>query len=560
MGYKVLYRKYRPDNFDNVVGQDYTVEMLKNAISTGKNAHAYIFTGPRGTGKTSSAKIFAKALNCEHSVDGNPCNECASCLSFKDSPDIIEIDAASNNGVDEIRELINNVKLVPSSSKYKVYIIDEVHMLTASAFNALLLTLEEPPSHVVFILATTDIQDVPITILSRCQRFDFKPISKSAIINRLKYVCDEENIKITDDALAEIALISAGGMRDALGMLDQLSSEDNEISLDMVSNYFGSVSVKRIDELLTAIEKGNSDSLLEILGSIKESGTNYSVFVEKLIAELRKCAIEVKTGRAKHDFYFETIYGLIFDLNECLCNININIDPYVLIEIVLLKYINSGQDFKYSNDSDVVSKVTENVLGNKNENVGNKEISQKSNLKPKKSTLKEVVNNLEVINNQEEENTKKIDVSLRINNVFVEADKDLKTSISKSWVDFMNYLMSKDRSLISLLADTSILAASNRYVLIQSSIDSTNDLINSSIMKLESFYKDFSGNKYRFAAVNDNLWKKEVEKYRLNRKNQIKYTYMEEDDLEESVSDVVETVVDDLEAVAKDIFGTYDVE
>ena len=144
--------------------------------------------------------------------------------------------------------------------------------------------------------------------------------------------------------------------------------------------------------------------------------------------------------------------------------------------------------------------------------------------------------------------------------MFVEADKDLKTSISKSWVDFMNYLMSKDRSLISLLADTSILAASNRYVLIQSSIDSTNDLINSSIMKLESFYKDFSGNKYRFAAVNDNLWKKEVEKYRLNRKNQIKYTYMEEDDLEESVSDVVETVVDDLEAVAKDIFGTYDVE
>lgn len=560
MGYKVLYRKYRPDNFDNVVGQDYTVEMLKNAISTGKNAHAYIFTGPRGTGKTSSAKIFAKALNCEHSVDGNPCNECASCLSFKDSPDIIEIDAASNNGVDEIRELINNVKLVPSSSKYKVYIIDEVHMLTASAFNALLLTLEEPPSHVVFILATTDIQDVPITILSRCQRFDFKPISKSAIINRLKFVCDEENIKITDDALAEIALISAGGMRDALGMLDQLSSEDNEISLDMVSNYFGSVSVKRIDELLTAIEKGNSDSLLEILGSIKESGTNYSVFVEKLIAELRKCAIEVKTGRAKHDFYFETIYGLIFDLNECLCNININIDPYVLIEIVLLKYISSGQDFKYSNDSDVVSKVTENVLGNKNENVGNKEISQKSNLKPKKSTLKEDVNNLEVINNQKDKNTKKIDVSLRINNVFVEADKDLKTSISKSWVDFMNYLMSKDRSLISLLADTSVLAASNRYVLIQSSIDSTNDLINSSIMKLESFYKDFSGNKYRFAAVNDNLWKKEVEKYRLNRKNQIKYTYMEEDDLEESVSDVVETVVDDLEAVAKDIFGTYDVE
>lgn len=560
MSYKVLYRKYRPIDFDNVVGQEYTVEMLKNAISTGKNAHAYIFTGPRGTGKTSSAKVFAKALNCEHPVNGNPCNECSSCLSFKDSPDIIEIDAASNNGVDEIRELINNVKLVPSSSKYKVYIIDEVHMLTASAFNALLLTLEEPPSHVVFILATTDIQDVPITILSRCQRFDFKPVNKSSIINRLKYVCEGENIKITYEALAEIALISAGGMRDALGMLDQLSNDDQEITLDMVSSYFGSVSVKKIDELLTSIEKNDAASLLENLDVIKNSGTNYSVFIEKLIVELRKTAIDIKAGKAKHDLLFDDIYNMIFDLNECLCNININVDPYILIEIVLLKYIHSSVSLG--------NKTVENpVLFGNNENLNPKynpgnNSKENGSIMGNNSNSKDV--NVEIVGDEKEEvihSHKSIDLNVRINNCFVEASKDSKKMVSQSWADFMTYLMHKDKSLVSLLADTSILAASSSYVLIQSKIDSTNELINKRIDSLESSFSAFSGNFLKFAAIPSNLWQKETEKYRFNLKNKIKYNYMEEILDEDSDRGVLSPVSsDDIESVAKDIFGTYEVE
>ena len=220
MDYKVLYRKYRPENFDDLVGQDYIKKVLTNSIINKRISHAYIFAGPRGTGKTSTAKIFAKAINCDNPKGGNPCGKCSSCKAAENSPDVIEIDAASNNGVDEVRRLIENVIIANSELKYKVYIIDEVHMMTNSAFNALLLTLEEPPSNVIFILATTDIQSVPSTIISRCQTFSFRPITDEIIVSRLKEVCQKEKITIEDQALFGIANLSAGGLRDALGYLD----------------------------------------------------------------------------------------------------------------------------------------------------------------------------------------------------------------------------------------------------------------------------------------------------------------------------------------------------
>ena len=567
MSYKVLYRKYRPTDFDNVVGQDYTVSMLKNALMSGKTSHAYIFTGPRGTGKTSTAKIFAKALNCENPVNGNPCNKCTSCLLFDESPDIIEIDAASNNGVGEVRELIDNVKLVPTSMKYKVYIIDEVHMLTESAFNALLLTLEEPPSHVVFIFATTDIQDVPITILSRCQRFDFKPIDKNALINRLKYVCKEEKIKADDDALEEIALISAGGLRDALGMLDQLAVLGNKITLDLVSSNFGSVSVKKIDDLINSMSLGNINEFSNIIESIRDSGTNYSVFVEKLILELRKYAIDIKLGNNNSEFYFEDIYKMIFDLNECLCNININIDPYVLIEITLLKYIKTSDDKPMGNTNQTketkvepkVEEIKEEIIESKTDldedKVINKQIEEE--------TISEMGNNA-VEDTPSEEKTNEgttINIDIRVNNTFVDVSMDCKKELASSWVEFMNYLMTNNRALLNKLSDTTILAASPTYALIQSKIASTNDLINLSVSELEKAYNDFSGKLVRFAALNDDLWKKEVEKYRLNRKENIKYNYIEENIEEPKKEKKTRTKKKtDVEDLAREIFDSFEVE
>ena len=241
MAYQALYRKYRPKTFSDVVGQEHITNTLKNELSKGKAVHAYLFTGTRGTGKTSCAKILAKAVNCLSPENGDPCLKCESCLSVEngENTDIVEIDAASNNSVDSIRELRDRVAFAPSSSKYRVYIIDEVHMLTISAFNALLKTLEEPPEHVIFILATTEVHKLPATILSRCQRFDFKRIEPDKICGRIKYVASNEGLNITDGAAALIAAAADGGMRDALSVLDLCASAGNDITEETVEKVCG---------------------------------------------------------------------------------------------------------------------------------------------------------------------------------------------------------------------------------------------------------------------------------------------------------------------------------
>lgn len=291
--YQVLYRKWRPQTFSDVYGQNHITETLMNAVSSDRVSHAYLFTGSRGTGKTTCAKILAKAVNCEHTVNGNPCNKCAACRGIDNGSvvDVVEIDAASNNGVDNIRDLREETNYMPSSVKYRVYIIDEVHMLSTGAFNALLKTLEEPPEYVKFILATTEVHKLPSTILSRCQRFDFKRISPADIAARLKFVAQQENFELTDEAAMLIARISDGGMRDALSLLDRCASYEKPITESLVSDASGIAGKEHIYSLVEAVKNRDCKSALETLNLLYENSCDMERLFSELISHYRNMMI-----------------------------------------------------------------------------------------------------------------------------------------------------------------------------------------------------------------------------------------------------------------------------
>ena len=291
--YQALYRKYRPQTFDEVVGQKHIIQTLKNAIVQDRIAHAYLFCGPRGTGKTSIAKIFAKMLNCEDKEHA-PCGECLNCQMVQNGshPDIIEIDAASNNGVDEVRDLIDRVKYAPMQGTYKIYIIDEVHMMTTGAFNALLKTIEEPPAHVVFILATTEPNKVIPTIISRCQRFDFNKVSLQDLISRLQIVCRSEKIDIDEEAVYLIAQLSDGGMRDALSILDQCTAFcTSNISVDDVRQIYGVMTTEELGTLFYDLYKGNTEALIRTLNDAEASGMDLKRLTQDMISLLKDSLI-----------------------------------------------------------------------------------------------------------------------------------------------------------------------------------------------------------------------------------------------------------------------------
>ena len=356
MSYQALYRVWRPQRFDDMVGQQVVTRTLKDAIITHQISHAYLFAGPRGTGKTSAAKIFAKAVNCHHSQDGEPCNECDTCKAITNGQlnDVIEIDAASNNGVEEIRDIRDKAKYAPTQADYKVYIIDEVHMLSTGAFNALLKTLEEPPANVIFILATTEPHKIPLTIISRVQRFDFRRISATDSFERMKYILDQKKVEYDEKALWVIANAAEGGMRDALSILDQvLSFSDNQVKLDDALLVTGSVTKQLLKKYFLEVCQNQSASALETMKQILGEGKDGQRFIEDLISFIRDVLlyqespdlIKVESTGLKDEDFTElskaasstTLYRMIDDLNNIQMEMRFTTHPDVYLEVLTVK-------------------------------------------------------------------------------------------------------------------------------------------------------------------------------------------------------------------------------
>ncbi|MCK5732327.1 MAG: DNA polymerase III subunit gamma/tau [Tenericutes bacterium] len=410
MSYKALYRTYRPQDFNEVAGQTHITTTLKNALANDKVAHAYLFSGPRGTGKTSIAKIFAKAINCIQAPTDNPCNVCENCTGIQSGliSDIIEIDAASNNGVDEIREIRDKVKYLPGYVNYKVYIIDEVHMLSAGAFNALLKTLEEPPQHVIFILCTTEPQKIPLTIHSRCQRFDFKSITTIDMIGKLKEIVKSEKIDIEEEALNQIAIHAEGGLRDAISLLDQARAYSPEhISVQDVNQISGAVSTEMQVGLAEALIEGNSTKAIELLNSLITEGKEVKKINLNLI-EFFRDVLMIKNLRnldENNNLYqnekFVQLSKMISNnvtfyildiLNKAANDIKWSSSPKIFLELAFIKI----SDNEVSSDTKIISMIDD--LENRVSEIENiKDDIVKYKEKESKNLISEIVHKAEEI-------------------------------------------------------------------------------------------------------------------------------------------------------------------
>lgn len=556
MAYKVLYRKYRPDSFDNLYGQDSIKKLLSESIVSNKISHAYLFHGPRGTGKTSTAKIFAKAINCENNIDGSPCNQCKSCLSFNDSPDIIEIDAASNNGVDEIRNLRDSAKILPTFSKFKIYIIDEVHMLSGSAWNAFLKTLEEPPSHVIFILATTELQKIPLTILSRCQRFSFKRLTNDIIVSNILRISKLENINITDSAANLIAELADGAMRDALSMLDQLSKENVLIDDSLISNTFGFVGSKDVEKIFSFLNEGQFDMVNSIFNEYNDKGLNVVLFVNKIISYIFELELNVLNNTCSYSLSLNQLKNLAFDLSNVYGKKN-SLD---LIKIILFSYFN--KNVKEESNIKIMDKSPKNGKENNNIdkslNINSSKNDKNVKIEIDKETTKNNDEPNDMLNNNlniEVSHKKTVDdklISIRINNAYVNASKECKKEFTNLWNDFLNAVeFDNNHDLLNLIENVSIEVVSPTNVIFSHKSQSTVLLFNESLNLIENSFKKVSKIDKSFICLTNDEWNKEKSKYmELLKNKQNNFVYIKEK------NDIINDDESNLSvSIANDLFG-----
>ncbi|PKR77472.1 DNA polymerase III subunit gamma/tau [Halalkalibacillus sediminis] len=558
MAYQALYRVWRPQRFQDVVGQQHITRTLQNAMAQSKVAHAYLFSGPRGTGKTSAAKIFAKAINCEHAPVKEPCGECKACQGIQDGSisDMIEIDAASNNGVEDIREIRDKVKYAPTAVSYKVYIIDEVHMLSTGAFNALLKTLEEPPKHVIFILATTEPHKIPLTIISRCQRFDFKRISQQVIVDRMAYILEEENFSYEKNALIHIGLVAEGGMRDALSLLDQsiAFSDDDYIDMEDVLAVTGSIAQENLLKMVEALVGNDAKEALSILDNSMQDGKDPGRFVYDLIYLLRDLfmynsaeGMEDVMVRAIPDDSFKEHASKISSqwlekaialLNETQQDMKWTNSPKVLLEIALLNLqeINVIQEPKGTSEAspellDEINKLKAELKQLKDEGVQPKEQVQQQT--PSKRPQPQRGNRYKVPYE-------------KVRYTLSEATKEGLQGVKKNWAAFMDGLRKSSPPAHAKLVDSTPRAASSQSLILSFKYEIHCSLVLENQEMIESALAQYTGTKLTIIPVPDSEWQTIREDYLNNQSSAEQDEAEQPQEEDELVSEARKLVGDDL--------------